>query len=155
MRKPASPAAALTALWAHAACSVRDGSPAEARRIATFLTERLRDFDDKYAEMPAPPSAPGEEQRPGYQPLSPTAAALLAAARWCARANQDIAPTIPRAACSRTVNAVARWLVAQPGTDNWIYRGGSEDVEERIWSPSRCLTTAVGYSATRTSAPAT
>ena len=80
------PAAALTALWAHAACSVRDGSPAEARRIATFLTERLRDFDDKYAEMPAPPSAPGEEQRPGYQPLDPQLRRLiLAAARWCAQ----------------------------------------------------------------------
>jgi len=121
------PAAALITLWAHAACAMRDGSPEEAARIATFLTEQLRDYDNKYAEMPAPLAAPGEEQRPGYQPLDPQLRRLiLTAARWCIRANPDITPTIPHAAGPRTVHAVARWLVAQPETAEWTYRGGDD-----------------------------
>jgi hypothetical protein len=122
------PAAALITLWAHAACAVRDGSPEETGRIATFLAGQLREYDDKYAEMPAPLAAPGEEQRPGYQQLNPQLRRLtLTAARWCARANSDITPTVPYAAGPRTVHAVTRWLVAQPETDDWTYRG-SEDV---------------------------
>ena len=121
------PAAALITLWAHAACVVRDGSPEEAARIATFLAEQLRDYDDKYAKMPAPLAAPGEEQRPGYQPLDPQLRRLtLTAVRWCVRADPDITPTIPHAAGPRTVHSVARWLVAQPETDDWIYRGGDD-----------------------------
>ncbi len=118
------PAAALTTLWAHAACAVRKGSPEEARRIATFLTEHLRDYDDRYAEMPSPPAAPGEEQRPGYQPLDPQLRRLiLAAARWCARADPGITPTVPHAAGPRTVRAIAHRLVSQLDTRDWTYRG--------------------------------
>lgn len=122
------PAAALITLWAHASCALRDGSPEEASRIGTFLAEQLRDYDNKYAQMPAPLAAPGEEQRPGYQLPNPQLRRLtLTAARWCARANSDITPTIPRAAGPRTVHAVTRRLVAQPETADWTYRG-SEDM---------------------------
>jgi hypothetical protein len=118
------PAAALVTLWAHAACAVRDGSPDEAQRIAAFLTEQLRVHDERYAEMPAPLAGPGEEQAPGHQALDPQLRRLIsAAARWCARADPGIMPTIPHAAGPRTVHAIARWLVSQPDTSDWIYRG--------------------------------
>ena len=118
------PAAALMTLWAHAACAVRDGSPDEARRIAAFLTEQLLVQDERYAEIPAPLAAPGEEQQPGYQALDPHLRRLISAAvRWCARADPGITPTIPHAPGPRTVHAIARWLVSQPDTDDWIYRG--------------------------------
>jgi hypothetical protein len=67
-------------------------------------------------------------QIPGYQTLDVHFRRLIsAAARWCARADPGITPTIPRAAGPRTVHAIARWLVSQPGTGNWIYRG-HEDI---------------------------
>jgi hypothetical protein len=43
-----------------ALCATRDGSPEEAKRIATFLAEQLRDYDDRYVEMPAPLATPGQ-----------------------------------------------------------------------------------------------
>ncbi len=58
------PAAALLTLWAHAACALRLGSSDEAHRIAAFLAELLRVHDERYADMPAPLAAPGEEQAP-------------------------------------------------------------------------------------------
>jgi hypothetical protein len=122
------PTAALITLWAHAACAVRDGSPDEARRIAAFLTEQLRLQDERYAEMPAPLAAPDEEQAPGYQALdSHLRRAVSAAVRWCAQADPGITPTIPHAAGPRTVHAIARWLVSQPDTDDWIYRGAEDE----------------------------
>jgi hypothetical protein len=119
------PAAALITLWAHAACAVRDGSPEEARRIATFLTEHLRDYDDRYAETPA---LPGEEQHVGCKSLDPQLRRLiLAAARWCARADPGITPTVPHAAGPRTVRGIARRLVSQPDTRDWTYQGKDDD----------------------------
>lgn len=120
-------AAALVALWAHAACALRDGSPEEAQHIAIFLTEHLHDYDERYAQTPAPSAAPGEEQRPGYQALDPRLRRLIsAAARWCARADPSITPTIPRAAGPRTVRGIARGLVSHPATSDWIYKGSQD-----------------------------
>jgi hypothetical protein len=119
--------AALLTLWSHAACALREGSPGEAHRIAAFLTEQLRVHDKRYAEMPAPLAAPGEEQAPGFQPLDAHFRGVIsAAAQWCARANPGITSAIPPASGPRTVRAVARWLVSQPDTANWTYRGGED-----------------------------
>jgi hypothetical protein len=121
------PAAALITLWAHAACALRAGSPGEAHRIAAFLAEQLRVHDERYAEMPAPLAALDEEQAPGFQPLDIRLRRVIsAAARWCARADPGITPTIPSAAGPRTARAIARWLVSQPDSSNWIYRGNED-----------------------------
>jgi hypothetical protein len=121
--EPRLTAASLVTLWAHAARAADSGSPGEAGRIANFLVEHLREYDERYAEMPAPLVAPGEEQRPGYQPLDPHLRRLIsAAARWCARADPSITPTIPHATGPRTVRATLRWLASQPHTDDWTYR---------------------------------
>lgn len=123
------PTAALMALWAHAACAARDGALDEVQRIAALLTDHLH----AYAGMPAPVAAPGEEQQPLYQPLDPGLRRLvLAAVRWCKRADPLITPTIPRAAGPRSVQAMARWLAAQPDTANWIYRGDKKVDEQPI-----------------------
>ncbi len=122
--EPRLAAASLVTLWAHAACAANSGSPGEARRIANFLLEHLREYDERYADMPAPLSSPGEEQRPGYQSFDPHLRRLIsAAARWCARADPNISPTIPHAAGPRTVRATLRWLASQPHTADWTYRG--------------------------------
>jgi hypothetical protein len=126
-----TPAAALMTLWTHAACAARDGAFDEVRRVAAFLTDQLDAYDDRYAEMPVPLAAPGEEQRPGYQPLDLRLRRLTSAAiRWCERVDHSVIPTIPRAGGPRTALAVARWLASQPGTADWIYRG-SQNADER------------------------
>lgn len=106
------PTAALMTLWAQAACAARDGALGEAQRVALFLTEQLHAYDQRYAEIPAPP---GEKQQPRHRPLDPHLRCLTSAAiRWCKRADPRVMPTIPTAAGSRTALAVARWLAFQP-----------------------------------------
>jgi hypothetical protein len=122
------PVAALIALWAHATCAVQHGSPDEARRIAAFLTAQLSDYDKRYAEMPAPVAAPGQEQIPGFQALNPHLRRLIStASRWCMRADPRVTPTIPGAPGPQSVQAIAGRLASSPGTRDWTYRGG-EDV---------------------------
>ena len=126
-------AAAVITLWAHAACAAGDGSFDEARRISSFLTRQLRDRDKRYAQMPAPLAAPGEEQRPGYQPLNSHLRHLIsAAARWCAKADLAVTPTTPHAAGAPTSFAIARWLVSQPDTSDWTYRGTEDAAETHL-----------------------
>lgn len=125
--QPRLTAASLLTLWAHAACAAHNGSPEEAQRISTFLTDHLREYHERYAEMAAPLAEPGEEQRPGYQQLDPQLRRIISAAiRWCARADPGVTPTIPHASGPRTAHAVARWLLTQPDTDDWIYHGAGE-----------------------------
>jgi hypothetical protein len=127
------PAAALVTLWAHAACAARGGALDEAQRIAAFLTDQLHTYDNRHAEMPAPPAAADEEQQPGYQPLDPRLRRLtLAAIRWCRRADPLITPTIPRAVGPRSALAIARWLASQADTADWIYRGDKKADERPI-----------------------
>jgi hypothetical protein len=127
------PAAALMMLWAHAAAAARDGAIDEVQRVAAFLAEQLHSYDCRYAEMPAPLAAPGEEQQPGFQPLDPHLRRLTSAAiRWCKRADPIIVPTIPRAPGPRTVRAIGRLLVSQPDTPNWVYRGFENLDEMRL-----------------------
>ena len=126
-------AAAVITLWAHAACAVRDGLADEARRIAAFLTGQLRVRDKRYTQTPAPLAAPGEEQRPGYQPLDPHLRDVISAAfRWCAKADPAITPTIPHAAGPTTCNAIARWLASQPDAGDWTYRGTEDAAETHL-----------------------
>ena len=130
---PRLTAAAVITLWAHAACAVRDGSVDEAKRIAAFLTGQLRVRDKRYAQMPAPLAAPGEEQRPGYQPLdSHLRNVISAATRWCAKADPATTPTIPHAAGQTTCSAIARWLVSQPDTSDWTYQGTEDAAETHL-----------------------
>ena len=97
------------------------------------LPEQLRIQDERYAEMPAPLAAPGEEQAPGYQPLDSHLRRLISAAtRWCAKADLAITPTIPHAPGLRTCYAIARWLISQPGTSDWIYRGTEDAAETHL-----------------------
>jgi hypothetical protein len=126
-------AAAVITLWAHAACLVQNGSADEARRISAFLTGQLRVRDKRYAQMPAPLAAPGEEQIPGYQPLDSHLRRIIsAAARWCAKANLAVTPTIPHAAGPPTCYAIARWLVSQPDTSDWTYQGTEDAAETHL-----------------------
>jgi hypothetical protein len=126
-------AAAVITLWAHAASAVRDGSVDEARRIAAFLTGQLRVRDKRYAQTLAPLAARCEEQRPGYQPLdSHLRDVISAAARWCAKADPAITPTIPHAAGPTTCYAIARWLVTQPDISDWTYRGTEDAAETHL-----------------------
>lgn len=129
---PRLAAASLLTLWAHATCAARNGSIGEAQRIGTFLAEHLREYDESYAEMPAPHTEPGEEQRPGYQQLDPHLRRMISVAiRWCARAGPGVTPTIPHSAGPRTARAKARWLLSQPGTEDWTYRGTGETAATR------------------------
>jgi hypothetical protein len=128
-------AAALVALWAHAACAVRDGSPDEARRIAALLTEQRRIHDKWYARMLVSLAAHGEEQSSGYRALDPQLRRIIrAAARWCARADISIAPVIPHAPGQHTVHDIARRLASDPDTSNWIYRGIENKAETHLVS---------------------
>lgn len=121
---------ALITLWAHAACAARSGSRDEVQRIAGILVGRVNEHDQRYAEMPAPLAAPGEERAPGYQEIDPHLRRVISAAvRWCLKADLKINPTIPHAPGPRTAHSIARWLAAHPGTDDWTYRG-AEDVAE-------------------------
>ena len=122
--------AALTTLWAHAACAACNGSRDEAQRVAQFLADRVNEHDQRYAEMPTPLAAPGEEQAPGYQDIDPHLRRVISAAvRWCTKADPTTTPTIPHAPGPRTAHSIARWLAVQPGTEDWTYRG-AEDVAE-------------------------
>lgn len=115
---------ALITLWAHAACAARNESSAEAQRIGRFLADRVSEHDQRYAEMPAPLAAPGEEQAPGYQDIDPHLRRVIsAAARWCTKADPKTTPTIPHAPGRHTARSIARWLAPQPDTEDWTYRG--------------------------------
>src|SRR6185437_8381587 len=97
--------AAVITLWAHAACAARDGSRDEVQRISCFLVDQLHRHDQRYVEMPAPLAAPGEERTPSYHDLDPHLRRVASAAiRWCAKADQEITPTIPHAPGLRTAH---------------------------------------------------
>ena len=119
--------AAVITLWAHAVCAARNGSRDEVQRISCFLADQQHRHDQRHAEMPAPVAGPDEEQTPGYQDIDPHLRRVASSAiRWCTKADQEITPTIPHAPGLRTAHNVARWLAAQPDTENWIYRGGED-----------------------------
>ena len=119
---------ALITLWAHAACAAHHGAAEEVQRISGLLTEQLRLHDERYAEMPTPLAAPGEEQAPGFQALNPHLRRVISAAiRWCSKADSRITATIPHARGPRTALAIARQLAADPSTEDWTYQG-AEDI---------------------------
>ena len=124
---------AVITLWAHAVCAARNGSANEVQRISNFLTDQVNLHDERFAEMPAPLAGPGEEQTPGFQDLESHLRHVISAAiRWCAQADTAITPTIPHAPDPRTAHAIARRLAADPGTEDWTYRGAKDVAETRL-----------------------
>ena len=128
---PAWAAASAIALWVHAAGSMREDGGREARRIAAFLTEQVRDHDSRHAELPYREPPPGQDPAPGVHPLPGQLRRLIAAAiTWCQNADPSSPLSIPPVQRPKSVAVFARDLSGRRDFTDWTYRGVLTDDDE-------------------------
>ena len=130
---PAWAAASAVALWVHAAGSMREYGGREARRIAAFLTEQVRDHDSRHAELPYREPPPGQDRAPGVRPLPSQLRRLIAAAiTWCQNADHSAPLSIPPVQRPKSLAVVARDLPGRRDFTDWTYRGIRTDDDETL-----------------------
>jgi hypothetical protein len=110
---------------------MREHGGREARRIAAFLTEQVRDHDSRHAELPYREPPPGQDRAPGVRPLPGQLRRLIAAAiTWCQNADPSAPLSIPPVQRPKSVATFARDLPGRRDFTDWTYRGIITDDDE-------------------------
>ena len=110
---------------------MREDGGCEARRIAAFLTEQVRDHDSRHAELPYREPPPGQDPAPGVRPLPSQLRRLIAAAvTWCQNADLSAPLSIPPVQRPKSIAVFARDLPGRRDFTDWTYRAVLTDDDE-------------------------